>query len=513
MRTNGSGPRSPRVAIVGAGMSGLCMAIKLKQAGIDDFTIYEKASDLGGTWRENTYPGLACDIPSRFYQYSFDPNPDWTHLFSPGEEIWRYLDTVADRHGLRSRIRFDSEIVDARFEEGCWHILTADGAEDEADFLISATGVLHHPRYPDIEGLEDFRGDMFHSARWDHSVSLEGRRVAIVGTGSTAVQIICATAEQAGALHVFQRTPQWVLRLPNPRYHGLVAAAYRRIPVLNTLAYRGTQATFALFARGLVQKGWQRSLIGWMCRRNLASVKDPSLREALTPDYQPMCKRLVISPGFYDAMQRDNVHLATDAIERIEPTGIRTRDGVLHEIDVLVLATGFDAHAYMRPLQLTGEGGITLDEAWSDGPRAYRTVAMPGFPNLFVLMGPHSPIGNYSLFPIAEAQADHAMTWIRRWQAGDVAAVAPTMEATERFNADMRAAMPDTVWVTGCQSWYLGTDGVPELFPWTPDRHRKLLRDVADKDFQITEVGPARRLSENINELSAPIIQTRDLPT
>jgi cation diffusion facilitator CzcD-associated flavoprotein CzcO len=500
MTTNGTRPRTPRVAIVGAGMSGLCMAIKLKYAGIDSFTIYEKASDLGGTWRDNTYPGLACDVPSRFYQYSFEPNPDWTHLFSAGDEIWRYLDQVADRYELRDHIRFNSEVVDARFQELAWQIETVDGHEATAEFLISATGVLHHPRYPDIDGLDEFEGDMFHSSRWDHEVALEGRRVAILGTGSTAVQIICATAEQAGELHVFQRTPQWVLQLPNPRYHGLVSAAYRHLPVLNKVAYQGTRATFELFARALVAPGWQRSLVSWMCRRNLATVKDPVLREALTPEYQPMCKRLVVSPGFYDAMQRENVKLVTDGIDRIEPTGIRTRDGVLHEIDVLVLATGFDAHAYMRPLQLTGEDGLSLDEAWSDGPRAYRTVAMPGFPNLFVLMGPHSPIGNYSLFPIAEAQADHALGWIQRWQTGEITTVAPTQEATDRFNAEMRAAMPSTVWVTGCQSWYLGKDGMPELWPWTPDRHRHMLAQPAIDDFHTTRPDGEQRLGTLTDE-------------
>jgi len=485
MSADGSNPRrEPRVVIIGAGMSGLCMAIKLKKAGFDDFTIYEKAADLGGTWRDNTYPGLTCDIPSRFYQYSFDPNPDWTQLFSPGAEIWRYLDAVARRHGLREHIRFNSEITDARFEQQRWHLRTASGEKTSADFLISATGVLHHPRWPDIEGLADFKGAKFHSARWDHSVKLKGKRVAVIGTGSTACQITCATAPEVAELHVFQRTPQWVLPLPNLR--SRLSRAYRAVPALNTVAYRGMQETFELLAKGLVKPGWQRSLISWMCQRNLASVKDPVLRQKLTPDYQPMCKRLVISSGFYDAMQRDNVHLVTDAIERIEPTGIRTRDGVLHEVDVLVLATGFDAHAYMRPMKLTGVDGITIDEAWRDGPRAYRTVALPGFPNLFVLMGPHSPIGNYSLFPIAEAQVDHAMTWVRRWRAGEVATVAPTPKATDRFNAEMRESMSDTVWVTGCQSWYLGKDGKPVLWPWTPDRHRKMLQEPVSEDFLIT---------------------------
>ena len=453
------------------------MGIKLKQAGIDSFTIYEKAARVGGTWRENTYPGLECDVPSRFYSFSFEPNPDWTKYYSPGSEIQRYFEGVAETYGMRSHIRFGKEVERAEFEDGSWRIRMRDGEETEADFLISACGVLHHPRYPDIPGLESFAGDVFHSARWDHSVALEGRRIGMIGTGSTGVQITCALSQVAGRLEIFQRTAQWVFPGQNPSYRALTRRIMRRFPILNRLSYRFWQKYFEhLIGRAVVEPGWQRRFVDALCRLNLRRVRDPLLRAKLTPDYDPMCKRLVVSADFYKAVQQPNVDVVTKAIERVEPEGIVTRDGKLHPLDVLVLATGFDAHAYLRPIALTGPGGHTLDDAWRDGPRAYRTVGVPGFPNFFMLMGPHSPIGNQSLVIVAETQADYVMKLIQMFREGRIDSVAPTVEATERFNREMRDAMPATAWVTGCNSWYLGKDGLPELWPWTPERHREMLR-------------------------------------
>jgi cation diffusion facilitator CzcD-associated flavoprotein CzcO len=240
----------------------------------------------------------------------------------------------------------------------------------------------------------------------------------------------------------------------------------------------------------VVRDGWQRRLIGALCRLNLRlGVRDPELRRRLTPGYEPMCKRLVMSAGFYPAIQRTGVELITEGIDRLEPGGIVTRDGALHRAEVIVLATGFDAHAYMRPMEVVGEDGVTLEECWKKAPRAYRTVSLPGFPNLFMLMGPHSPIGNQSLVAVAESQADYVLRWIELLRSGEIVGASPTLEATERFNAEMRAAMPGTVWATGCRSWYLGPDGLPELWPWTPARHREMLREPEPEDFQLSGVG------------------------
>ena len=385
--------RDPAVAVVGAGMSGLCAAIALLRSGITDVTIYEKADEVGGTWRDNTYPGLTCDVPSRVYQYTFAKNPNWTHLFSPGGEIQAYFRDIADRYALRDRIRFGTEIVSARFEGGRWVLRTDAGAESTVDFLISATGVLHHPRMPSIAGLDDFGGDVFHSARWDHRVELQGKRIAVVGNGSTGVQLVCGLAGVAGKVMMFQRTAQWIVRLPNPRYSRFTSITHQAVPWLDRLAYLAYSSIFDTFAVALTKPGLRRKLMGALCRASLRKVRDPELRRALTPDYTPMCKRLVMSGGFYRAIQRDDVELVTAGIDHVERRGIVTDDGVLHEADIIVLCTGFDTHAFFRPMQLTGRDGIAADDVWRDGPHAHQTVAHAGLSQLLHDAGAAQPGG------------------------------------------------------------------------------------------------------------------------
>jgi cation diffusion facilitator CzcD-associated flavoprotein CzcO/acetyl esterase/lipase len=481
---------APRIAIVGAGMSGLCMGTALKHAGIDDFTIYEKADEVGGTWRENRYPGLSCDVPSRFYSYSFAPNPDWSSVFSPGPEIQRYFSGIADEYGLRPSIRFGSEVSEARWDEaaGRWELQTREGHRDSADVLVTATGVLHHPRFPEIPGMDSFSGKAFHSAQWDDSAELAGKRVAIIGTGSTGVQMTAAIAGVAERLLVFQRTAQWILPVRNRAYSRFTRRILTQLGWVNRLGYHFYRGQLEIILGDAVTRdGFWRRFISGCCRLNLRfGVKDPELRRKLTPDYQPMCKRLVMSSEFYPAMQRDDVELVTEAIDHVEERGIVTADGRLHELDVIVLATGFDAHAYMRPMNIVGENGVTLEQAWENGPRAYRTVGLPGFPNMFMLMGPHSPIGNHSLIAVAETQTRYAMHWIERIRAGEIRSVVPKPDATARFNEEMRAAMPGTVWTTGCSSWYLDADGVPELWPWTAGRHREMLKVPLAAEYEIT---------------------------
>ena len=479
--------RAVKVAIIGAGMSGLCMAAKLQDAGIDTFTIFEQADEVGGTWRDNTYPGLTCDVPSRYYSYSFRPNPQWSRVMSAGPEIQAYFQQVATERNIRPHIRFGTEVISAVYRDGRWWVRTTSG-EDAFDVLITATGVLRVPRYPDIAGLDMFAGPIFHSARWDHSVPLSDKRIGLIGTGSTGVQITAALGGNVRGLKIFQRTAQWVLPAPNVRYSRLTKAALQRWPVMNKVGYRVWQAYVerATLGRATVEPCWQRRVLSALCRWNLRlSVRNPDMRRKLTPSYEAMCKRQIIAGRYYRAIQKPGVDLVTEAIDHVEPTGVVTSDGVLHELDVLVLATGFDSHAYMRPMQIVGENGVTLEKAWRDGPRAYRSVALPGFPNLFMLMGPHSPVGNQSLVIIAESQADYALWWIDKIRGGHVVAAAPTETATKLYNDEMKAAMPQTIWVTGCNSWYLGKDGLPELFPWRPVRHRELLSTPEPTDFEV----------------------------
>ncbi len=494
LNTNGIGAlRTPRVAIIGAGMSGIGMACKLWMAGIESFHIYEKWNDLGGTWHANTYPGLSCDVPSRNYQYTFAPNPDWSMIFSPGREIWAYLNRVADDYDLKGRMSLSTEVEEARWEDGEWRLRTKAGDEAVYDFVITAAGGLVHTKTPAIPGLEDFAGARFHSAEWDHTVPLPGRRIAVVGTGSTGMQITRALAPVASKFELFQRTPQWIMPVLNARYTAVGKAVLRRFPALNRPLARAWQvASEGTFGIAVIRPGWQRRLLSGLCRAHLHRVRDPELRRRFTPTDKPMCKRLVMGVGFYGLFEQPHVDLVDTPIERVEAEGIRTTDGVLHELDVIVMATGFDAHKFVRPMELVGAGGMRLSEVWEDEPYGYRSVALPDFPNVFMLIGPHSPFGNQSLFTISETQADFAMVCIERWRRGEIDAMSPTREATDRFNAEMKDVLPDTIWASGCKSWYIGADGTPSVWPYEASHHREILREPEAADWVLTP-GPAAR--------------------
>ncbi len=477
-------PRNLEICIVGAGMSGLLMGIRLQQAGIESFRIYEKGPSVGGTWRENSYPGLTCDVPSYFYSYSFQPNVEWSHRFSPGPEIRAYFERVADKYGVLSHITFNQKIESARYQDGRWRMETSSGERMSADVLITATGALHQWRYPQIDGLEKFEGALFHSAEWDHDVALEGKRIGVVGNGSSGVQMMAPLSEVASHLTMFQRTAQWVMPLGNTEYTPEQRRWTRRFPLLAWLKRLYFQRMFETFSVAVVEPGRRREAIAAGCRKALASVEDPELRRKLTPDYVPMCKRLIISRDFYPTLTKEHVDLVTEGIDHVEARGVVTKDGELHELDVLVLATGFDTHAWGID-QVVGEQGVGLKEAWANGTRAYRSVAIPGFPNFFTLVGPNSPIGNVSLIDVSEVQAEYIMQCIRLLRKGKVKALAPTPQATQAFHEKLLEAMGDTVWVTGCNSWYLDEQGVPNTWPWSASRFHKVMRKPRLDDFEL----------------------------
>jgi cation diffusion facilitator CzcD-associated flavoprotein CzcO len=473
--TNG---RDLRFAVIGAGMAGVLTAIKLTEAGLDDFTVYEKGDSVGGTWRENTYPGLSCDVPSHLYSYSFRPNPDWSHVYSPGTEIREYFQNVAREFDVERRVRFGEEVVRAEFGDGQWHLETAGGHHDVVDVVIAATGVLHHPRYPDIEGLDSFSGACFHSARFDHSVRLDGARVGIIGTGSTAVQMVVALAERVGHLALFQRTAQWVMPATNPAFTDDERRNFNDHPEeLQELRDKLEQA-FDGFADGVVDAGSPlMQMVAAACRANLEdNVSDPELRERLRPDYQAACKRLIAADGFYQAIQHPNAELVTEKISRVEPGGVRTVDGVLHELDVLVLATGFRVDSFMRPMELVGRNGTRLSEVWAQRPNAYLSISIPDFPNFFMLNGPNGPVGNFSLIGVAELQLGYILQLVDLLRSGQYREVSATWDAMERHEAARVEAAKGTVWSTGCRSWYLDDRGVPAVWPWPFSRFREEMR-------------------------------------
>jgi len=478
----------PRFAIIGAGMSGILSAIKLAEAGLTDFTIYEKADRLGGTWRENTYPGVACDVPSHLYSYSFAPNPDWSHHFAPGGEIQAYFEDVARRYAVEKAIRFGDEVKRCAFTDGRWHLETASGHRSEADFVIGATGVLHHPSYPDIEGLQTFAGACFHSARWDHDVPLEDRRVGIIGTGSSAVQIVSAVIDRVAHLSLFQRTAQWIMPQQNPTYTEEERTRFRERPGEMHELRRQISELFAdAFSNAVVDaESPQMKLIEDLCRANLEeNVSDPVLREQLRPDYRAACKRLVVSPDFYQAIQKPGAELVTEGIERIEPAGVRTRDGRLRELDVLVLATGFRVDRFLRPMEVVGPDGLRLDDVWAERPAAYLSVSIPGFPNLFLLNGPNGPVGNFSLIEVAELQFTYILQLVDLVRTGKCRRISAARQALEKFDAERVEAAKKTVWTTGCHSWYLDDRGVPAAWPWTFTRFREVMTRPDLRAFEL----------------------------
>ena len=465
--------RSLRFVIIGAGMAGVLAAIKLREAGYDDFTLYEKGDSVGGTWRENTYPGLSCDVPSHIYSYAFEPNPEWSHRFSPGPEIREYFEGVARKYAVLPRIRFNTEIARLEFSDGRWRIETKTGERDEADVVIAATGVLHHPNLPNIPGVDSFAGACFHSARWDHSVPLDGKRVGVIGTGSTAIQITGALVPRAAKFSLFQRTAQWVAPQDNPPYSESEKAAMRSDrAALSRLQVEMTQTFHENFSNGVVDaNSEQMKLLEAVCRGHLESaVADPLLRERLRPNYRAACKRLIISGEFYPAIQQPNAELVTDAIERIEPAGVRTRDGRLHELDVLVLATGFRVDRFLRPIEVTGRDGVKLSDVWAERPNAYLSISIPRFPNLYMLNGPNGPVGNFSLITIAELQLHYILQLVAELRAGRAREVSASEAEMARFSSEFDAAAKNTIWATGCRSWYLDSRGIPAVWPFTYQR-------------------------------------------
>jgi cation diffusion facilitator CzcD-associated flavoprotein CzcO len=473
---SGELPSRPlRLAVIGAGMAGILAAVRLSEAGLTDFTVYEKADGLGGTWRDNTYPGLSCDVPSHLYSYSFALNPEWSHMYSPGPEILAYLQDVARRHDVVRFMRFGDGVERCRFEGGRWHLTTAAGVHDEVDVVIAATGVLHHPRLPDIDGLDSFAGSVFHSARWDHAATIDGARLGIIGTGSTAVQIVSAVVERVAKLTLFQRTAQWIMPASNPAFTTDQQESFRQDPMAVTALHAQLSDLFDGFSGAVVDaESPQMKWIEDTCLANLEkSVTDPVLRERLRPTYRAACKRLIVSPDFYAAMQQPNAELVTEAVARIEPAGVRTADDALHELDVLVLATGFKVDAFVRPIEVTGRNGTSLDEAWAKRPEAYLAISVPDFPNFFMLNGPNGPVGNFSLIQVAELQVGYILQLVEHIRTGACRHVSATHDALAAFEVARVEAARRTVWATGCRSWYLDDRGVPAAWPWPFTRFRE----------------------------------------
>lgn len=479
--------RAFRVVVAGAGVAGLFMAEVLKRAGID-FTVYEKASEVGGTWRDNTFPGLFVDVLSRQYEFPFQPNYNWSRKYAPAAEILAYVKKVARDRRLTQFIRFNEEITGARFNDGKWSIETAKGRTDVADVFIAATGFLHKPVLPDIEGRECFAGPSFHSAHWDHSVPYEGRRWGVIGSGASGVQITEALAWAGCDVTQFIRRAQWVHIRDNPHSTWLERAKLR-LPGFYEREQRRLWQTINKMDSWRLYPGPEREAMESEYRSYLGYIEDADLRAKLTPDYNLGCTRIPKSDrNYYQAVQLPNAHVVKGHIARIDPDGIVMADGSRVALDVLVYATGFDPHAYMRPMRVTGLNGVTIDEAWKNRIYSYGGIALPGFPNLFMLYGPFAPVNNVPVPLGLDQEIECIMRLIAEARARQ-AAIAPTEAATENFLARLDAAFPGTVWVGGCKNWYTSSQPNPVLWPFPQNRHKAFFAEVRLEDFQFIPFG------------------------
>jgi cation diffusion facilitator CzcD-associated flavoprotein CzcO len=449
-----------RVAILGAGFGGLGMAIRLLQSGERDFVVLEKANEVGGTWRDNTYPGCQCDVASNMYSFSFAPNPDWSRTFAWQGEIFTYLRDCADRFGVRPFIRFDHELLEARWldEQQRWEILTSQGMMT-ADVLVSGHGGLSAPSAPELPGIERFKGTVFHSAQWRHEHDLKGERVAVVGTGASAIQVVPAIQPQVGKLILFQRTPAWVVPRPDQPFSKRQRWFYRYVPFAQKLNRLWLYLTRELVVLAMVNPDLMRRG-ELMAKEHInAQVQDPTLREKLTPRYAMGCKRVLLSNEYYPALTQPNAEVVTEGITEVTETGIVTTDGQHHELDTIVLCTGFKVTNHPIAHRFLGRDGRSLAEHWQGGPGAYLGTSVTGFPNLFMLAGPYTGLGHNSLVYMLESQFTYILGALAALQARDAAAVEVERAVMDAFCEEMQQKLKGTVWTSGCASWYLDSNG------------------------------------------------------
>ncbi|MEV6874670.1 NAD(P)/FAD-dependent oxidoreductase [Amycolatopsis sp. NPDC051128] len=477
----------PAIAIVGSGFSGIGLAIRLKQAGFTDITMFEQAENLGGVWRDNTYPGAACDAPALLYSYSFAPNPDWSRRFAEQPEILDYLRSCAIRYGITEHIVYGAEVTEADFdaEAGVWRIRTRDGRAFAADLLVSACGQLRRPARPALPGLGSFAGAVFHSAEWDHAHDLRGRSVAVVGNGASAIQFVPLIASDVARMHVFQRSPHWISVKPDRRYPRLRRLLNRRVPGLQKLARLAVFVWFELLLNpALVTSKGRRLLsvhIGLLCRLALRRVRDPALRRRLRPDYEPGCKRILTSNDYYRTLNRPNVALVDDPIVAVHPHAVVTARGE-YPVDTIILATGFRSHDFVAPMRVIGPDGRELGEEWRNGARAYLGIAVSGFPNFFLMYGPNTNVGSGSIVHMLESQIAYIVQAAQALASG-IRTLDVRKDVLDRFDEQTQKRLSTTVWNTGgCDSWYL--DGRRNTNNWPGYMIEYRLRT---RRFQLTD--------------------------
>ena len=478
-----------RVLVVGSGFGGLGAAVRLRQEGVTDFLVLERADSVGGTWRDNSYPGCACDVPSHLYSFSFAPNPDWPRTFSGQPEIRAYLERIADRFELRGHLRFDHEVLAARWDAPTarWELTTSQGVYT-ADVMVAACGPLSDPAVPDLPGLADFPGRVFHSARWDHDYDLTGKRVAVVGTGASAIQIVPMIQPKVEQLVLLQRTPPWIM----PRMDRDITSAerrlYRRVPAAQRALRAALWSIRESQVGAFVKRPGMLKAAQALARRNIEKhVKDPALRAKLTPDYRFGCKRVLLSSSYYPALTRPNVDVVASGLREVRGSTVVAADGTEHEVDAIIFGTGFHVTDLPIGSRITGAAGRTLGEEWKDGMAALRGSTVSGFPNLLFVIGPNTGLGNSSMVLMIESQLNYLADYLRRLDASGAAALDATPDAQRRWNEEVQRRMARTVWNNGgCRSWYLdGNGNNTVLWPGTTAHFRRETRSVDLSEYDL----------------------------
>ena len=478
--------RQPSITIIGAGFGGLGTAVELKRAGYRDITILEKADGVGGVWRDNTYPNAACDVPSSLYSWSFAPNPGWPHRYSRQDEILAYIERTAREHGVMDLVRTGVEVTSAAYDEqrATWHLETAAGERIDSDVVITAVGQLSRPAIPELPGLGTFEGPAFHSAEWDHSVDLRGKRVAVLGTGASAIQFVPGIQPSAGHVTVFQRSAPYVAPKPDREYTKAHNGAFRRFPRTQALGRKLTWVVTEQFNKALINDTPTKQMVklGWRIQLH-AQVRDKALRAKLIPDYEFGCKRVLFSNEWYSTLVEPNVDLVTEPVVEVLPEGVRSEDGTVHEVDVVIYGTGFAATEFLAPMQITGLDGADLHARWKKGARAFLGLCVPDFPNLFVVYGPNTNLGGSSIINMLESAAGAIATLLRHADAQGARSVAVRAEAEERYDTEIQGRLRESVWAS-CHNWYHEDGGrISTNWPGLVAEYKERCADLDLGDF------------------------------
>ena len=488
-------PERRSVAVIGGGFAGVGAAVMLGRAGYHDVTVFERGERVGGVWNHNTYPGAACDVPSHLYEFSFEPNPRWSRRFAPQAEIQAYVEDVARRHGVLQKVRTSTEVTQARWDEerSVWLLQTSAGVH-EADVLLTACGQLSVAKMPSIPGLDSFEGPAFHTSQWRHDVDLAGKRVAVVGTGCSAIQAVPAIQPMVERLDIYQRSPGWTMAKMDFAYSPRSQRLFERFPVVQRLDRLAVFAFMELGALGMTGHRWALAPFRAMARHQINNaISDPGLRAAVTPRDEVGCKRLMLTDQWYPTLAKPNVELITDHIDAVTAGGVRVKDGTERAADALILATGFKAHGFVAPMEIIGRNGRTLAEEWAQVPRAYLGTSVPGFPNMFLLYGPNTNGGTGSVIYTIEAGVSHVIGALGELERANASRIEVRRETAEEFDRELRAALARTVWHTGCTSWYVDENGNdPNQWPWLWSSYRRRAARIRPDAYELSATASRR---------------------